>query len=135
MEHVRLFSKKSVDSCAHFENWNTIYCTVECFLRFCFVVKMSADNVILQIFDIFSHEWSLFSTQLSFYAFIKSTELKKDSIHWWKCQKFAKSRYRPTFSQRKQNLRKHSTVHFLVASLIKLELKSAGNLKLATVKL
>ena len=42
-------------------------CTVECFTRFCFVVKTSADNVILQIFDIFSHDFSLFSTQLTLF--------------------------------------------------------------------
>ena len=40
--------------------------TVECFTRFCFVVKMSADKMISKIFDIFSHEFSLFSNQLSF---------------------------------------------------------------------
>ena len=50
---------------------------VECFLRFCFVVKTSADNVILPIFDIFTYELSLFSTQLSFYALIKSIGLEK----------------------------------------------------------
>ena len=43
--------------------------------------------------------WVFFQTQLSFCAFIKSNELKKDSIHVWKCQKFAKSRCRPTFSK------------------------------------
>ena len=42
--------------------------TVECFPRFCFVVKTSADNVILQFFDIFSHEFSLFSTQLTLFS-------------------------------------------------------------------
>ena len=40
--------------------------TVECFPRFCFVVKTSADKMILQIFDILSHEFNLFSNQLSF---------------------------------------------------------------------
>ena len=50
-------------------------------LRFCFVVKTSADNVISQIFDIFANKFRLFSTQLSFYALIKSIELQKDSIH------------------------------------------------------
>ena len=40
-------------------------CTVECFPGFCFVVKTSADKMILKFFDIFSHEFSLFSNQLS----------------------------------------------------------------------
>ena len=44
--------------------------------------------------------WLFFSTQLSSYALLKSIGLKRDSIHGWKCQKFAKSRCRPTFSQR-----------------------------------
>ena len=39
---------------------------------------------ISQIFDSFTNELSLFSTQLSFYALIKSIELKKDLIYWWK---------------------------------------------------
>ena len=52
------------------------------FLEVLFRCKTSADNVILQIFDIFTHELSLFSTKLSFYALIKSIGLKKDSIHW-----------------------------------------------------
>ena len=56
---------------------NSSQFTVECFLRFCFVVKMSADNVILKFFDIFAYEFSLFSAQLSFYALIKSIGLKK----------------------------------------------------------
>ena len=33
---------------------------VECFLRFWFVVKTTADNMILQIFDIFTNELSPF---------------------------------------------------------------------------
>ena len=41
-------------------------CTVECFLRFCFVVKTSVDNVILQIFDIFTNESSLFFNSIEF---------------------------------------------------------------------
>ena len=41
--------------------------TVECFPSFCFVVKTSNDKLILQIFDIFSHDFSLFSTQLTLY--------------------------------------------------------------------
>ena len=36
------------------------------------------DKAILQIFDIFTIELSLFTIQLSFYALINSTELKKD---------------------------------------------------------
>ena len=39
--------------------------TVECFSRFCFVVKRSADKMISQIFDIFAHDFSLFGNQLS----------------------------------------------------------------------
>ena len=39
--------------------------------------KTSADNAIWQFFDIFTHELSLFSTQLSFYALIKSIGLEK----------------------------------------------------------
>jgi len=42
--------------------------TVECFPRFCFVVKRSADKMILQIFDIFSHDFSLFSTQMTLFG-------------------------------------------------------------------
>ncbi len=59
-----------------------VYCTVECFPRFCFIVKTSADNVILQIFNIFTNELSLFSTQLSLLRNKNSIELKNDSIHW-----------------------------------------------------
>ena len=85
-------------TCLH-EIISWIHFTVQCFLRFCFVVKTSADNVIWHIFDIFTKKLSLFSTQLSFYALRKSIGLKKDSIHVWKCQKFAKSRCRPMFLQ------------------------------------
>ena len=44
----------------------TSICTVKCFLRFCIVVKTSANNVILQIFDIFTHELSLFFNPIDF---------------------------------------------------------------------
>ena len=67
--------------------WNVI-------LRFGFVVKTSADNVILQIFDIFSHELSLFSTQLSFYALTKSIRLIKrlnSLVKMWKICKISLS--------------------------------------------
>ena len=40
--------------------------TVECFPRFCFVVKTLAVNVISRMFDISTNELSLFSTQLCF---------------------------------------------------------------------
>ena len=52
--------------------------TVQCFLRFCFAVKTSADKMILQIFDIFSHDFSLFSTQLTLFRPKNSIGLKKD---------------------------------------------------------
>ena len=55
--------------------------TVECFLRFCFVVKTLTDNVILQIFDIFTHELCLFFIKLTLLRHRNSIELKKDSIH------------------------------------------------------
>ena len=51
--------------------------TVEFFLRLCFVVKTSADNVILQIFDISTNELSLFSIQLTLLRHRNSIELKK----------------------------------------------------------
>ena len=57
-------------------------------------------------FDIFTNELSLFSTQLTLYRHSNSNELKKDSIHVWKCQKFAKSCCRPTFSQRSKTSNK-----------------------------
>ena len=60
----RIFKQTKIWS--HVLNLKKKHCTVGCFPRFCFVVKTSADNVILQIFDIFSHEFSLFSTHLSF---------------------------------------------------------------------
>ena len=44
--------------------------------------------------------WVFLSIQLTFLRHRNSIELKKDSIHWWKCQKIAKSRCRPTFSKR-----------------------------------
>ena len=75
-------------------------CTVDCFPKFCFVVKTSADNVILQIFDKMTHDFSLFSTQLTLFRPKSSIGLKKDGIHVRKCQKFAKSHCRPTFLQR-----------------------------------
>ena len=78
--------------------------TVECFPRFCFVVKRSADNMISQIFDIFSHDFSLFSTQLTLFRSKSSIGLKKDWIHVRKCQKFAKSSCRPMFSQQNKTL-------------------------------
>ena len=52
--------------------------TVECFPWLCFVVKTSADKMILQIFDIFSHDFSLFSTQLTLFRPRNSIGLKKD---------------------------------------------------------
>ena len=54
------------------------HCTVECFARFCFAVKTSADKMILQIFDIFSHDFSPFSTQLTLIRPENSIGLKKD---------------------------------------------------------
>ena len=75
-----------------------------CFRRFCFVEKRSTDNVIWQIFDIFSHEFSLFSTQLTLFRPKNSTGSKKDWIHVRKCQKLTKSRCRPMFSQRNKTL-------------------------------
>ena len=74
--------------------------TVEHFARFCFVVKTSADKMIWQIFDNFSHDFSLFSTQLTLFSPKNSIGVKKDWIHVRKGQKFANSRCRPTFSQR-----------------------------------
>ena len=53
-----------------------------------------------KFFDIFSNKLSLISIQLTLLRHRNSIELKKDSIFWWKCQKFAKSRCRPTFSLR-----------------------------------
>ena len=57
--------------------------TVECFPSFCFVVKTSADKVIshiFDIFDIFSHDFSLFSTQLTLFRPKNSIGLKKTEI-------------------------------------------------------
>ena len=66
--------------------------------------KTSADNVILQNFHIFSHDFSLFSTQLTLFRPKNSIGLKKDWIHVRKCQKFAKSSCRPMFSQQNKTL-------------------------------
>ncbi len=96
---ARVFSK-----CTMYPKKESRPCTVECFPRFCFVVKTSTDKMIWQIFDIFSHEYSLFANQLRFWAQIKSIGLKKDRIHLRKCQKFAKYSCRPTFSQRNKTL-------------------------------
>ena len=63
-------------------NGRLLQSTVESFLRFSFVVKTSADKVILQIFDIFTNEWSHFSTQLILLRQKNSIELKKESVHW-----------------------------------------------------
>ena len=104
--------------------------SVECFLRFCFVCENIGRHMILQIFDIFTHELSLFSTHLTWQRHKNSTELKKDSIHWWKCQKTPKSRCRPTFRLRKQNRRKHSTVHKLHFLDIKVFLQDKNSYKL-----
>ena len=79
-------------------------CTVECFSRLCFVVKTSADKMILHIFDIFSHDFSHFSTQLTLFRPKNSIGLKKDWNHVRNCQKFAKSSCRPMFSQRNKTL-------------------------------
>ena len=84
-------------------------CTVKCFLRFSFVLKTSADNVIFKFFYIFTNELSLFSIQLTLLKQRNSIELKKDLIHWWKCQKFAKSCCRLTVSLRN----KMSTDHVI----------------------
>ena len=62
-------------------------CTVERFTRFCFVVKTSADKMILQIFDIFSHELCLLSTQLTLFRLKNSIGLKKDWIRVRKGEK------------------------------------------------
>ena len=45
--------------------------TIERFLRFYFVVKTSADNVIWQIFCIFSHDFSLFFKPIEFLGLYK----------------------------------------------------------------
>ena len=93
----------------------------EMFPRFCFVVKMSADNVIWQILDIFTNELSLFFNTIAFLVCLlrqkKSTELKKDSIQWWKCQKYAKSLGRPTFSQWQFFLFKSNSIDFFACFL------------------
>ena len=53
----------------------------------------------------FSHMISVFfSTQLTLFRPKNSIGLKKDSIHVRKCQKFAKSSYRPMFSQQNKTL-------------------------------
>ena len=51
--------------------------TVECFLGFCFVVKTSADDVIWQIFDICSHEFSLFFKPIEFLGLYKVNWVEK----------------------------------------------------------
>ena len=47
-----------------------------------FVVKTSTDKMILQIFYIFSHECSLFSTQLTLFRLKNSIGLKKTEFMW-----------------------------------------------------
>ena len=61
------------------------FCTVECFARCCFVVKTSADKMILPIFDIFSHEFSLFFKPIEFLGLIKVNQqnLGKHSTVLW----------------------------------------------------
>ena len=95
-----------------------------CRSTFCFVAKTSADNVILQIFDIFSHDFSLFSTRLTLFRHKNSIGLKKDWIHVRKCQKCSKSSCRLMFSQRNKTLQKIPLCKedkILFASLLKIE--------------
>ena len=53
-----------------------------------------------ELFNEKSHDFSLFSTQLTLNRPKNSIGLKKDWIHVRKCQKFANSSCRPMFSQR-----------------------------------
>ena len=79
---TRLVWKKDwihVRKCRNFANSS-------CRPRFYFVVKTSADNMIWQIFDIFSHEFNRYSSQLTLFRPKNSIGLRKDWIHVRKCQ-------------------------------------------------
>ena len=91
---------------------NKIPChsAVECFHRFCIVVKTSPDKMISQIFDIFSHEFGLFSTQLTLFRPKNSFGLQKSPNSCEKMSKFSKIILSAEVFTTKQNLAKHSTV-------------------------
>ena len=85
--------------------------TVECFARFCFVVKTSADKMILQICDIFSYDFSLFSIQLTLFRPKNSIGFKKRQNSYEKMSKICKIILSADVFTTKQNLGKHSTVY------------------------
>ena len=76
----------------------------------CDVVKTSADNVISQILDIFSHELGLFSTQLTLFRPKNSIGLKKRLKSYEKLPKICQIILSADVFTSKQNLTKHSTV-------------------------
>ena len=93
-------------------------CTVECFPRFCFDVKTSADKMILHIFDLFSHEFSLFSTQLTFLRPNNSIGFEKRLKSYEKISKICKIIKSADVFTAKQNLGKHSTVHCALVEIV-----------------
>ncbi len=85
-------------------------CTMECFLRFCFVVKTSADNVISQIFYIFTNELSLFFNSIEYLCLNKVNWVEKRLNSSVKMSKIYKITLSVDVFTMKQNLGKHSTV-------------------------
>ena len=85
--------------------------TVECLARFCFVVKTSADKMILPIFDIFSHESSLFFKPIEFLGLNKVNGIEKRQKSCKKMSKICQITLSADVFTTGQNLAKHSTVH------------------------
>ena len=83
-------------------------------------MKTSADNKISQIFDIFANKLSLFSTQLSFYALIKSIGMQKILNSLVKMLKICKITLSADVFTTKENLGKHSTVRWPNARMVNL---------------
>ena len=91
-------------------------CTEECFPRFCFVVKMSADNVFFSIFWHF-HQWiESFFNSIEFLCLNKVNWIKKRPNSWVKMSKICEITLSANVFTTKQKLRKHSTVSCLKAS-------------------
>ena len=85
---------------------------MKCFARFCFVKKTSADKMILQIFAIFSHEFSRFSNPIEFLGLSKVNWVEKRLKSDLKMSKICEIILSTDIFTTKQNLRKHSTVHW-----------------------
>ena len=73
-------------------------------------MKTSADKVILQIFDIFLHEFSLFFKPIEFFGLNKVNWVEKRLKSCEKMSKICKNTLSADVFRTKLDLRKHSTV-------------------------